>query len=641
MQEMQDIHGILKKYWGFSSFRPLQEEIIRSVLSGRDTLALLPTGGGKSVCFQVPGLALPGITLVISPLIALMKDQVANLNKKGIRAAAIYSGMDRQEIDVTLDNCLFGGIRFLYVSPERLRTERFVGALKQMTVSLLAVDEAHCISQWGYDFRPPYLEIVQIREFLRGVPVLALTATATPDVVQDIQEKLDFPQQNVFQKSFERKNLTYLVFREEDKTGRLLRIIGNVGGTGIIYVRNRRKTQEIAAFLSKKNIRAGFYHAGLDPHIREIRQDEWMSGKSEVIVATNAFGMGIDKPDVRYVVHLDLTDSLEAYFQEAGRAGRDEKRSYAVMLYEKADIDQAISNYQSSFPDSATIKMVYNALGNYFSVPVGTGEDQQFDFELSTFCKQYNLSQVVVFNALKILEREGYLSLNEAMVTTSKIYIKVDKEVLYQYQVAHPAADIFLKTLLRSYSGLFSDFVRIDEAVVARRTGLTMEETVKMLQRLHENDVLTYLPRKDKPQLILTRPRVEGSHIGLSESQYARRKEVAWKRLETVLDYLSTADRCRSQQLLAYFGETGAPACGTCDCCLAVRKGTASEKERKSIAVKVRDLLLRRPMTMAELVKATGVMDEDQVVGVVRWLLDQGKITLTSKQQLQWTDKAR
>ncbi len=641
MREMQNIHGILKQYWGFSSFRPLQQEIIQSVLSGMDTLALLPTGGGKSVCFQVPGMALHGITLVISPLIALMKDQVMNLNKKGIRAAAIYSGMDRQEIDVTLDNCLFGGIRFLYVSPERLRTERFIEALKQMKVSLLAVDEAHCISQWGYDFRPPYLEIALIREFLTGVPVLALTATATPEVVEDIQEKLNFARKNVFQKSFERKNLTYLVFKEEDKTGRLLRIIRNVGGTGVIYVRNRRKTQEIARFLTQNHIRAGFYHAGLDPAIREKRQDEWMSGRSDVIVATNAFGMGIDKPDVRYVVHLDLTDNLEAYFQEAGRAGRDEKPSYAVMLYEKADIDQAISNFRSSFPDTATIKAIYNSLGNYFGIPAGTGEDQQFDFELSTFCKQYTIPQVAAFNALKVLEREGYILMNEAINAASKIYIKVDKEVLYHFQVAHPSADTFIKTLLRSYSGLFSDFVRIDEALIARRTGLSCEEAVKMLQRLHENDILTYLPRKDKPQLTFTRARVEGSHLGLTESMYAHRKEVAWKRLESVMTYLSTADRCRSQQLLAYFGETGAHPCGACDCCLASGRKAGTENERKHLADTVRNLLLQRPMTITELVKATGVIHEDKVVQVVRWLMDQEKITLNPRQQLQWADKTR
>ena len=636
MPDTNNIHEILLKYWGFSAFRPLQEEIIRSVLKGNDTLALLPTGGGKSVCFQVPGLALPGTTLVISPLIALMKDQVANLIRKGIKAAAVYSGMDKREIDVTLDNCLFGGIRFLYVSPERLQSERFIEALRQMNINLLAVDEAHCISQWGYDFRPPYLEIAGIRELLTGIPVIALTATATPEVVIDIQEKLRFKQKNTFQKSFERKNLTYLVYKEEDKLGRLLRIIRNVSGTGIVYVRNRRKTKEIATFLMKNNIRAGYYHAGLDAGTREIRQNEWMSGKTDVIVATNAFGMGIDKPDVRYVVHMDLTDSLEAYFQEAGRAGRDEKRSYAVMLYEQADIDQVMTNYQSSFPDSPTIKMIYNALGNYFGVPEGSGEDQPFDFELSTFCKRYNLPQLVTFSALKILEREGYLLLNDAIRSPSKIYLKVSKETLYHFQVAHPLADAFIKTLLRSYSGLFSDFIRIDETILATRTGLTKANAVKMLKKLQEYGILTYLPPTEKPQLTFARPRIDGTHLGLSESRYSLLKEMAWKRLEAVITYISATERCRSQQLLAYFGETGAPPCGGCDSCKMRKNVSDDVKERNGIIDAIKTLLGLQPMPLADLVNAIGIMDENKVIEVIRWLMEQEKIKLDSKQRLQW-----
>ncbi len=638
MANPPDIHQILLKYWGFSAFRPLQEEIIVSVLSGKDTLALLPTGGGKSVCFQVPGLALPGITLVISPLIALMKDQVANLTRKGIKAAAVYSGMDRREIDVTLDNCLYGGIRFLYVSPERLQTEKFTEVLKQMNVSLLAVDEAHCISQWGYDFRPPYLEIARVRDLIPGIPVLALTATATPEVVVDIQEKLRFSQKNVYCKSFERKNLTYLVFREEDKLGRLLRIVRNVKGTGIVYVRNRKKTREIASFLQKNGIRAGYYHAGLDAVTREVRQDEWMSDKTQAIVATNAFGMGIDKPDVRYVVHMDLTDSLEAYFQEAGRAGRDEKRSYAVLLFEQADIAQVMSNFQSSFPDRSTIRAVYNSLGNYFGVPAGSGEDQQFDFELSTFARQYNLTQPMAYHSLKILEREGYVLLNEAVRSPSKIHIKASKEALYHFQVAHPLADTFLKTLLRSYSGLFSDFTRIDEAVIAARNGQTRENTVRMLNHLQENGILTYLPASDKPQLTFWRPRIDVTYLDLSESRYTHLKEMAGKRLEAVLGYISSADRCRSVQLLAYFGETGAPPCGGCDICLKRKRSAGGGSDRDQIISAVRSVLRQKPMTMAELMDTAGMMDEDRAVEVIRGLMDQGKVRMDSRQRLQWDD---
>lgn len=636
MAETADIHDILLRYWGFSAFRPLQEEIIRSILEGRDTLALLPTGGGKSVCFQVPGMVLPGTTLVISPLIALMKDQVANLVRKGIRAAAVYSGMDRREIDVTLDNCLFGGIKFLYVSPERLQTERFIEVLKQMKISLLAVDEAHCISQWGYDFRPPYLEIEAIREFIPGIPVLALTATATPEVVTDIQEKLGFRQTNVFQKSFERKNLTYLVFKEEDKLGRLLRIVRNVKGTGIVYVRNRKKTKEIASFLINNGIRAGHYHAGLDAITRETRQDEWMGGKTQVIVATNAFGMGIDKPDVRYVVHMDLTDSMEAYFQEAGRAGRDEKRSYAVLLYEQSDIAQVRTNFQSSFPERDTIKAVYNSLGNYCGVPEGSGEDQRFDFKLSAFCRQYKMAQLVAFNALRILEREGYILLNEAVRSPSKIHITADKEALYHFQVTQPLAGSFIKTLLRSYSGLFSDFTRIDEAVIATRTGQTRENTVRMLQHLQEHDILTYLPASDKPQLTFSRPRINGAYLDLSESRYNQLKAMAKRRLEAVLSYIAETDRCRSQQLLAYFGETDAPPCGGCDICQMQKKASHSETARKQIVAVIQESLSRESMTVAELINTAGQMDEDRIVEVIRWLMDQGNITMDTMQKLRW-----
>lgn len=636
MPELLKAREILNRYWGFSSFRPLQEDIIHSVVMGDDTLALLPTGGGKSLCFQVPALLMPGICIVVTPLIALMKDQVSNLNKKGIRATAIYSGMDRRDMEVTLDNCRFGQVRFLYVSPERLQSVRFIETLKQLQVNLLAVDEAHCISQWGYDFRPPYLQIASIRELFPDIPVLALTATATPDVVTDIQDKLRFRQPNVFQKSFERKNLTYVVYKEEDKLGRLLRIIRNVKGSGIVYVRNRRKTKEIAGFLEKNQIRAGHYHAGLDPKVRERRQDEWISGKTDVMVATNAFGMGIDKPDVRYVVHMDLTDSLEAYFQEAGRAGRDGQRSYAVMLYEQADILQAVSNFNASYPDLKTIRTTYHLICNNLGIPVGGGADQSFDFDLHTFSRQYNLRPVNVFNALKILGREGYLQLSEGMNTPSKLFLKVNNESLYHFQVAHPAADGFIKTLLRSYSGLFSDFIPISEAEIARRSSMTKEQTIRMLQRLQDYELLTYLPQRDKPQIVLCRERLDEVHLDLSESMYQQRKEMARKRLEAVIAYISDDAQCRSVQLLAYFGEKGAPPCGTCDTCRAASREKIVKMEHHEITEKIRQVLHHQSLTMQELAMAVGSIDDKLLVQTVRWLLDHKKITLDSTQKMRW-----
>lgn len=497
---MKDIHSILKEFWGFDQFRPLQEDIIQSVLNGNDTLALLPTGGGKSLCFQVPAMALDGVCIVISPLIALMTDQVENLNAKGIEAASIFSGMAHSEIDSTLDNAVKGKYKFLYVAPERILSEMFKVRVLKMNVCFVAVDEAHCISQWGYDFRPSYLRIAELKTLLPNKTFLALTATATPKVVIDIQEKLEFKKPTVFSKSFERNNIAYIVQFEEDKLSRLLNIIRNIGGTGIVYVRNRKRTQEIAMYLKQQNISADFYHAGLAPNERNWKQQAWKTNRCQVMVCTNAFGMGIDKPDVRFVVHLDVPDSLEAYFQEAGRAGRDEKKAYATILFENKDILEAQNNLEQSYPIIDDIKRVYKALGNYYQLAVGSGENVSFDFDLNSFASTFKLNAVLVHHSLRFLEKENYISLSDNGYIPSRFKIAVSQMDLYSFQVKYINLDNFIKLLLRSYSGSFDGFVNIYETEIAKRAGLSRDEVIKLLQRLHSLQIIEYVPAKSLPQ---------------------------------------------------------------------------------------------------------------------------------------------
>ena len=636
---MSLIHDILLKHWGFSAFRPLQEDIINSVLEGKDTLALLPTGGGKSVCFQVPALASDGICLVITPLIALMKDQVENLKSRDIKAAAIYSGMSRDEIARAIDNSIFGDNKFLYVSPERLESDSFRENIKRMKINLLAIDEAHCISQWGYDFRPSYLNITQIRQFIPNVPLLALTATATPEVVTDIQAKLSFQEDNLYQKSFERKNITYVVAYEEDKYKKLLKIVNGVGGTGIVYVRNRRKTKEIAEFLVKKGLRADFYHAGLDPKQREYKQDAWKSDKIQIIVSTNAFGMGIDKPDVRFVVHMDYPDSLEAYFQEAGRGGRDEKRAYAVLLYEKADILNAKQNLKLAFPGINTIKTIYNALGNYFQLAVGSGKDVGFDFELVHFCENYSFQPMVVFNALKFLEKEGYLFISDAFNTSSKVFIKSSRETLYQVQVSNQKYDHLIKLLLRSYSGLFSDYTRINEKELAKRADLTENQVVEILKKLDQLDVLYYIPQLLKPQLIFLTPRLSKRNLDISPRNYTDREKAASRRLDAVIRYAESSTICRSKALLSYFGEKDSTRCGRCDVCLEMEKIRLSNQEFERINQKIRSILMDNESTLEKLVEDVGERQEERVIEVIRWLVDNEKVIKLKNTGLKWNKK--
>lgn len=635
MMQETDIHEVLLKYWGYSLFRPQQEAIIRSVLAGNDTLALLSTGGGKSICFQVPGMCFEGLTIVITPLIALMKDQSERLKRLGIPSEAIYSGMSPREADLALNHVIHGLAKFLYVSPERLSSEYFRDVLRNLKVSLIVVDEAHCISQWGYDFRPPYLRISEIRPLFPAVPILALTATATPVVVKDIQEKLLFRKENVFTGNFERPNLTYAVIKDENKLGRLLKVLKGVQGQGIVYVRNRKKTRETADFLKFNNISADYYHAGLPAKEREQRQNDWIQGYTRVIVCTNAFGMGIDKPDVRSVVHLDLPDSIEAYFQEAGRAGRDGKKSYAVLLYDEADVIDAEKFLEINFPEFEFIKQVYRALGNHYDIATGTGRDLVFDMDITAFAKKYNFNPVVTFNALKFIEREGYISLNEGMYHTSRFVFNVDKQELYKFQVEHPQFDILIKTMQRSYGGSFTEPVPLFEAELARRLETTEKIIVEMLNRMHQNGILSYFPVSDKPQLSFSCELVKPEHLSISSENYSKRRQDASARLKAMLQYVTTGNNCRSQTLIGYFGQK-ASKCGVCDVCIESNKNVLSELDYHRIVEIIKPLLELRELNMAEIIEACDTFNQEKVIKAVSWLVDSAKVKKISSDLYRW-----
>jgi ATP-dependent DNA helicase RecQ len=636
---MTDIKKILLKHWGYASFRPAQEEIIRSVLDNRDTLALLPTGGGKSICFQVPVLAGEGIGLVVTPLIALMKDQVENLKDRNIKASAVYSGMHHHEIELVINNAIHGLLKFLYLSPERLETDMIKANIAKMRIGLLAVDEAHCISQWGYDFRPSYLNIAKIRAYIPNVPVLALTATATPAVVKDIQEKLGFPSFNLFQQSFERKNLTYVVLNEEDKLNRLLKVARNLKGTGIVYLRSRKKTREISGFLNKNNIGADFYHAGLDNETRAHRQDAWKKGKVRIMVATNAFGMGIDKPDVRFVVHLDIPESLESYFQEAGRAGRDGKQSYGIMMFHTSDIPEVYKLHEQQFPPLKTIRQIYHALGNHFNIAIGSGKDVSLDFDFNDFCNNYNFPLKTAASSIKFLEKEGFILLQDFAENESKLFFQASKEDLYKFQVKNASFDPLIKMILRSYSGLFTEFTPINESELARRMDSTQTVVEKMLLDLERVEILVYRKRKTKPQLTYITERLDGSNISISDHHYQLRKENAAMRLQAVIDYLETRTRCRSQQLLEYFDEKTTNRCGKCDVCIERNKVDLSELEFNTILNKIKPLLQDRSLFIKELYEKMETANEDKTIKVIQWLLDNNKIIYDKSQRLKWKGK--
>ncbi|MFZ4863797.1 RecQ family ATP-dependent DNA helicase [Sphingobacterium sp. Mn56C] len=620
MQE--DSLTILKQYWGYDAFRPLQAEIIAAVVSGRDTLALLPTGGGKSICFQVPSLMQEGICVVISPLIALMKDQLENLRAKGIEAVAIYAGMSYREIDIALDNCVFGKIKFLYISPERLYSDMVRERIRYMKVNLFAIDEAHCISQWGYDFRPAYLQLGELRKLHPQVPVLALTATATPPVVADIQEKLLFSAPHVMQQSFARKNLGYMALDEENKMGRMLRIIHKIGGCGIVYARNRRETQEIAWFLINHGIPADFYHAGMKMKDREAKQNAWKNNTIRIIVATNAFGMGIDKPDVRFVLHMDIPDSLEAYYQEAGRAGRDGKKAFPVILYNQADRDRLWTNFENSFPPLRFIQQCYHHLANNFQVPYGAGKGTLFDFDLAEFVKRYNLEVLPTISALKFLERDGWIALSEAVYVPSRFKFEIDFQELYKFQVQSAKYDPLIKLILRNYGGAFDFFVPVNEYELAKKLKLPYEQVVILLQGLVKQQIASYLPSTDKPQLQFLQTRVDYKNLYIDTDFIKERKAIKANQLHAIYQYLD-GKSCRSQDLLAYFGEHTGEACGACDLCL-MRKHKTNMAEK--IEAEFRVLLLEKPQTLAELMDGISVGDDAKRLAVLRELIDVGTV---------------
>jgi ATP-dependent DNA helicase RecQ len=618
-------HQTLQKYWGYSSFRPLQEEIIQSVYDGKDTLGLMPTGGGKSLTFQVPVMAMKGICLVVTPLIALMKDQVDNLKERGIKAVAVYSGMSREAIITTLENCIFGDFKFLYVSPERLNSDIFLIKLRAMNVCLLAVDESHCISQWGYDFRPSYLNIAEIRKHLPDVPVLALTATATKDVVADIQEKLLFEKTNVFHKSFERKNLSYVVRYSENKIAELINILKSVDGAAIVYVRSRKGTKEIADSLVKNGINASHFHAGLSHEVKNLKQNQWKDSTCRVIVSTNAFGMGIDKPDVRLVIHMDLPNSLEEYYQEAGRAGRDEYKSFAIVLWNKQDTINLKKRISDTFPSKKHILRVYECLANYYQVAAGSGYGLVLDFNLMEFCNNFRLSVLQTHHALQILDMAGYIEYTDEVDNRSRLKFRVYRNELYTLNLSDDY-DQLIHVILRNYTGVFTDDVYIDEAFLGAKINKTRQEVYDMLITLAKSKYINYVPQKKTSFIVYTTSREENQFVQIPKTVYEKRRSRFKKRIDSMIEYVERNDICRSRLLLNYFDESKTKNCGICDVCLQKTKAGLSKHEFE----KIKDLLLEKfteksTYRLNELVDSVKywITDSEKVITVLRFLISE------------------
>lgn len=640
------IHQILQQYWGYSSFRPLQEDIISSVLTQRDTLALLPTGGGKSICFQVPALVLDGICIVVSPLIALMQDQVEQLKKRGIPAIAIVSGMHPKQIDTALDNCIYGNIKFLYVSPERLQTTLFIERAKQMKVCLIAIDEAHCISQWGYDFRPPYLKIAEFRAFFPEVPLIALTATATKEVKKDILEKLEMQNPQVFQQSFARANLSYSTLKEEDKEHRLLAMLQKIQGTAVVYVRNRRRTQEIADFLVKNGINATFYHAGLNAVERSKRQNLWIQNQVRVIVATNAFGMGIDKADVRLVVHIDLPDTLEAYYQEAGRAGRDGEKAFAVALYNQPDLDNLLKNANQCFPPIELIRRVYQCLGNYYQLANGSGQFNNFEFDLIEFQRRFDLPPTDTYYAIKMLENEAFIALSDGFNSQSKVMLRVDNRQLYDFQLRNPRYDGFIKLLLRMYGGeLFSTFLNISETSLAKAFLVPPLEIESYLTQLDKMELLSYDKHSDKAQITFLTPRFDANALPLQVQEITNRKEAYIAKAKAVQHYTTHQQRCRTQLLLEYFDEITDQECGVCDTCIRKKRQAKEGKQENLVVEKTKlqllQLLANGSMSPKLILQIMSPNNQTEFQGIVRQLIEEDILCFTAEGNIDLHQKTK
>ncbi len=631
----QTIHDILKQYWGYDSFRDSQEDIISSVLDGNNTLALLPTGGGKSICYQVPALVNEGICIVVSPLIALMKDQVENLNKRGIKALAIFSGMNKREIDIALDNCVYGDYKFLYVSPERLQTEIFKVRVAKMKVNLIAVDESHCISQWGHDFRPAYQKIKELREIIdKSIPFLAVTATANKRVILDVSEQLSINKEHIIKQSFVRENLGYLVLKIENKEERLLQILKKTNSCGIVYANTRRKTMETANFLTSNGFRADYYHGGLQQDERDRKQQNWIENRTQIIVATNAFGMGIDKPDVRVVVHLEPPASPEAYFQEAGRAGRDGKKSFAALLYKPSDKLNLERFHELEFPEIKEIKKVYNALGNYFRLAIGGGEGANYEFNLGDFCNQFNFEPIQVHHSISILSLAGYINVSDAISRPNRVKFEVNNNELYNYQVKHPEHEGLIQLLLRKHETIFDNLIGVNLNQLADSLKKSVKEIENSLQKLKTFGIVEFLPASHEPVLTYIVDRLHEDRLKFPKSIYLDRKKVKGEQLQFMIRYCESDKICRSKLLLSYFDETEFENCGTCDVCLTNKRKNLTNTIFSKIETEIELNLKKSPMKLKPLVLSIPNHKEKDVLEVIQWKLDSNELNYNKNHEL-------